>query len=47
MKRHNLVQLVFQENKIYDLKIHLFWFWNTKQTNDGIFSNKTRKILIW
>ena len=46
MKRHNLVHLflnepVFQENKIYNFKIHLFSFLNTRQTNDGIFLNKT------
>ena len=46
MKRHNLVQFVFkqpvfQKNKIYNFKIHLFSFLNTKQTDDGIFSNKT------
>ena len=32
---------VFQENKIYSFKIHLFSFWNIKKTNDGIFLNKT------
>ena len=32
---------VFQENKIYTFKIHLFSFSNTKQTNHGIFSNMT------
>ena len=36
-----LNQPVFQENKIYNFEIHLFSFLNTKQTNDGIFSNKT------
>ena len=46
MKRHNLVQFVFksaffQENKIYNFKIHSFSFLNTKQTNDCIFLNKT------
>ena len=45
MKRRSLVQFVFkqpvfQENKIYNFKIHLFSFLNTKQTNDGIFLNK-------
>ena len=44
MKRHSLVYLflnqpVFQENKIYNSKIHLISFLNTKQTNDGIFLN--------
>ena len=44
-KRHSLVvcssisQPVFQENKIYNFKIHLFSFLNTNQTKDGIFSN--------
>ena len=28
------------ENKFGDFKIHLFSTLNTKQTNDGIFSNK-------
>ena len=46
MKRHNLVQFVFKSacfsrNKIYNFKIHLFSFLNTKQTNDGIFLKKT------
>ena len=45
MKRHSLVQFVlnqpvFKENKICNFKIHLFLILNTKQTNDGIFSNK-------
>ena len=48
MKRHGLVQFVlnqpvFQENRIYNFKIHLFLFLNTKQTNAGIFLNKTRE----
>ena len=30
---------VFQENKFWNFKIHLFSILNTKQTNDGIFSN--------
>ena len=37
-----LNQPVFQENKIYDFKIHLSSFLNTKQTNDAIFLNTTR-----
>ena len=46
MKCHSMVQFVFksagfQENKIYNFKIHLFSFLNTKQTSDGIFLNKT------
>ena len=45
MKRHNLVkfvlnQPVFYENKFCNFKIYLFSILNTKQTNDGIFSNK-------
>ena len=36
-----LNQTAFQENKIYNFKIHLFTFLNTKQTNDDNFSNKT------
>ena len=39
-----LNQSVFQENKIFNFKIHLFSILNTKNTNSGIFSNKT---LIW
>ena len=35
-----LNQPVFEENKIWNFKIHLFSILNTKQTNDGIFSNK-------
>ena len=31
---------VFQENKLCNFKIHLFSILNTKQTNDGTFSNK-------
>ena len=47
-KRHSLVQFVlnqpvFQEYKIHNFKIHFFSFLNTKQTNEGIFSNMTRK----
>ena len=38
-----LNQPVFQENKIYNFKIHLFSFLNTKQINDGVFSNKTEE----
>ena len=38
-----LNQPIFQENQIYNFKINLFSFLNTKQTNDGIFSNKTEK----
>ena len=34
-----LNQSVFQENKIYNIKTHLFSFLNTKQRNDGIFLN--------
>ena len=43
MKRHliQLSQPVFQEKKINNFKIHLLSFLNIKQTNDGIFSNKT------
>ena len=36
-----LNQPVFQENKIYTFKIHLFLFLYPKQTNNGIFSNIT------
>ena len=39
-----LCQPAFQENKIYNFKIHLFSSLNTKQTSDGIFSNKTGEI---
>ena len=35
-----LHQPVFSENKFSSFKIHLFSSLNTKQTNDGIFSNK-------
>ena len=38
---------VFQENKIYNFKIHLFSFLNTKKTNDGVFSNITGENLAW
>ena len=42
MKLHSLVLFVFKStNVFYNFKIHLFSFWNTKQTNDGIFSNIT------
>ena len=40
----NVNQTVFQENKIYNFKIHLSSFLNGKQTNDGIFWNKTGEI---
>ena len=36
-----LNQPVFQENKIYTFKIHLFSFFNTNQANDDISLNKT------
>ena len=44
-KCHSLVQFVFKsacllENKFCNFKIHLFSILNTKQTNNGIFSNK-------
>ena len=52
--KHSLLlnQLVFQENKICNFKIHLFSILNIKQTNDHIFSNKIGKIfnlikIIW
>ena len=35
-----LNQPAFYENKIRNFEIHLFSILNTKQTNDGIFSNK-------
>ena len=39
---------VFQENKIYNFKIHVISFLNTKQTNDGIFFwTPLGIILIW
>ena len=38
-----LNQLVFQENKICNFKIHLISILNTKQTNDSIFSNKAEE----
>ena len=46
MKRHSLVKFVFKSacfsrKKNYIFKIHLFSFLSTKQTNDGIFLNKT------
>ena len=42
MKLHSLVHLflnqpVFQENKIYNFKVHLFSFLNSKQKNDCIY----------
>ena len=44
MKRHSLVQFVFKsafyENQFCNFIIHLFSILNTKQTNDGLFSNK-------
>ena len=45
MKRHSLVQFVFKSasflrKEICNIKIHLFSILNTKQTNDGTFSNK-------
>ena len=44
-KRHSLVQSVFKSacfsiKQNLQFKIHLFSILNTKQTNDGIFSNK-------
>ena len=36
-----LNQPVFQENKIYNFKINLFSFLNTKETSDAIFLNTT------
>ena len=44
-KHHNLVQFVFKsacflKDKFCSFKIHLFSILNSKQTNDGIFSNK-------
>ena len=41
-----LNQPVFYENKFCNLKIHLFSILNTKQTNDGIFSNKAGENFI-
>ena len=38
-----LNQPVFQENKIYTFKIHLFSFSNKKQINDCVFSNMIGK----
>ena len=35
-----LNQPVFKENKFCNFKIQLFSILNTKQTNNGIFSNK-------
>ena len=44
-KCHSPVQFVFKSacflrNKFYNFKNNLFAILNTKQTNDGIFSNK-------
>ena len=36
-------QHISQQSKIYAFEIHLFSFYNTKQTNVGVFSYKTRK----
>ena len=46
MKRHNLVQVIFKSacfsgKQNVQFKINLFSFLNTKQTNNGIFLNKT------
>ena len=47
MKRHSLAQSVFKsacfsrKQKIYNFKIHLSSFSNTKQTNGAIFLNTT------
>ena len=35
-----LNRLIFQENKIYNFKTHLFSFLNTKLTNDGEWNTK-------
>ena len=45
MKGHSLLQFVFKSAcflriNFCNFKIHLFSILNTKQTNDGIFSNK-------
>ena len=42
-----LNEFVFQGKRICNFRIHLFSFLNSKQTNDGIFSNKTGKILTY
>ena len=52
MKRHSLVQFAFKSTcflskQIFQFKIHLFSILNTKQANDGIFSNKAGENLIW
>ena len=55
MKRHSYsnvtVQFVFKSacfsrKQNSQLKIHLFSFLNTKQTNDDIFLTRLKKILI-
>ena len=48
MKRHSLVQFAFKSTcflskQIFQFKIHLFSILNTKQANDGIFSNRTKE----
>ena len=40
-----LNQPVFQENKLCNFKTYLFSILNTKQTNDGVFSNKAGEKL--
>ena len=45
MKRHSQVQFAFKSacflrKQFCNFKIHLVSILNTKQTNDGIFSNK-------
>ena len=40
-----LNQPIFQENRTYHFKIHLFSFWYTKQINDGTFLKRTG--IIW
>ena len=40
-----LNQSVFKETKICNFKIHLFLILNSKQTNDGIFSNNAGEKL--
>ena len=42
MKRHSLVQFVFK-SACFLGKINLFSILNTKQANDGNFSNKARE----
>ena len=37
---------VFQENKVYNFKIYVFSFWNTKQMM-VFFQTRLGKILIW